>query len=184
MQTDRIIIFSSHSWAYGDHRDGLHDLLSPWRKNADFIDHSVPAKHPLQGYQNKALARELVRRISQADIFFALAGMYANQSDWMKREIDWAFAHDKYIIPLIPHHQQRVSRVATDFGSCAPVHWRSNSVKAAIFEALGPARAENFAAAIRRRNLIAAVAHAALNPPPRRRFPHATPPLVSGRRPY
>jgi MTH538 TIR-like domain (DUF1863) len=131
-----IAIFLSHRWGYGEHRDGLHQLLRPWVKDVDFFDLSVPQAHPIHVYGNQPLARELVSRIKQADVFLAIAGMYANHSDWMKREIDWAFALDRYIIPVIPHQQQRTASTATDFGSCEPVHWRSESLRNAILSGI------------------------------------------------
>jgi len=66
--------------------------------------------------------------------------MYANHSVWMKREIDWAFARERYIIPVIPHQQQRMASVATDFGSCEPVHWRSESLRKAILRGVDASR--------------------------------------------
>jgi len=102
-----IRIFSSHRWAYGEHRDGLHALLAPWRKGTDFVDLSVPEAHPLHASATSQVARELVNRIRASHIVLVFAGMYANHSDWMKREIDWAFAREKHIIPVIPHQQQK-----------------------------------------------------------------------------
>lgn len=150
-----IYIFSSHRWAYGEHRDGLHALLHPWVKGVDFVDLSVPENHPLHVYGNRALARQLVNRIRPADVVLAMAGMYANHSDWMRREIDWAFGFEKYIIPVLPHQQQRAARAATDFGSCEPVCWRSDSIKTAILRAIGPQRAWAFLTEIELRQQLA-----------------------------
>lgn len=135
-----IKIFSSHRWAYNNHREGLHGLLSPtWIKNVDFVDHSIPKAHPVKVEDDLELAREIRNRIRQSDVLLVFTGMYVNFSDWVKFEIHSAFNDDCPIIAVIPNGQLRSAGTATKFAD-REVHWRGDSIRNAIWELLPDAR--------------------------------------------
>jgi hypothetical protein len=131
----KIKIFSSHRWAYDNHRQGLHDLLRPWVKNVDFLDLSIPKAHPLNVEDDIELATEIRDRIRDCDVFLVFAGMYVNASEWVKFEIHSAFNDSCPILAVVPNGQERLARTATKFAT-AQTHWRSDSVRGAIWDLL------------------------------------------------
>jgi hypothetical protein len=133
---DEIHIFSSHAWDYGQRRDGLHRLLTPWIKGIDFRDRSIPAAHPLDTETDTALAYELRDIIAGVDALLIMAGMYLQGRRWMQFEIHVAFALGVPIIPIAWNGQERIPQEATRFAACAPVRWRGDSVREAILSAL------------------------------------------------
>ena len=57
--TEIVHFFASHSWTHSHRRDGLHSILSPWRRGVDFQDYSISRLHPLNIDTDPELAREL-----------------------------------------------------------------------------------------------------------------------------
>lgn len=157
-----LLLFASHSWAYGHHRDGLHSLLSPtWRKGIEFHDFSASEEHPLHyGDDHDRLVRMLARRIQKCDAVLLLAGMYSSYSYWIDVEASLARHFNKPILAIAPHGQQRLSAVATDASPYEPIRWRGESVRNAILSVIDPhvchcfSRAKEFRAAAAR-DLIA-----------------------------
>src|SRR5689334_8348124 len=98
---DQIYFFSTHAWAHLHWRDGLHRLLSPWRKGADFLDLSVTSRHPLDTDTDAQLRAELRDRIEICDMLLIMAGMYLIDREWMEFEIITAHALRKPIIPIV-----------------------------------------------------------------------------------
>lgn len=165
-------IFSSHCWDYSNHRQGLHSLIGgEWVKNVDYVDLSIPRAHPVDVESDIDLAGEIRDRIRASDVFLVFAGMYVNGSEWVKFEIHSAFNDECPIIAVIPNGQQRLSRTATRFAT-AQVHWRAESVRAAIWDALPEHRRKAFIDGRRARAaaasapLILQSSRAAANPPP------------------
>lgn len=135
-----IKIFSSHRWAYDNHRQGLHDLLAPaWIKNVDFVDYSIPRAHPVDVESDIGLATEIRDRIRESDVFLVFAGMYVNNSEWVKFEIHSEFNDSCPIIAIVPNGQERLARTATKF-AWRQVHWRGESLRSAIWDLLPEAR--------------------------------------------
>lgn len=128
-------IFSSHRWAYTNHREGLHNLLAPWIKGVDFVDHSIPKAHPVKVEDDLELARAIQNRIQASDVLVVFAGMYVNFSEWVKLETLCAFFDHCPIIAVVPNGQERVATTATKFAD-RTVRWRGESIRTAIWELL------------------------------------------------
>lgn len=135
-----LLLFASHSWAHGHHRDGLHSLLSPtWRKGIEFHDLSASEEHPLHyGDDHDRLVRMLARRIQKCDAVLLLAGMYSSHSYWIEVEADLARRFNKPILAIAPLGQQRLSAVATNSSPYEPIGWRGESVRNAILSVIDP----------------------------------------------
>lgn len=146
-----IKIFSSHCWAYNNHRQGLHGLLGPqWVKNVDYIDYSIPRAHPVDVESDIHLATEIRDRIRLSDVFLVFAGMYVNSSEWVKFEIHSAFNDSCPIVAVVPNGQERLARTATKF-AWREVHWRGESLRSAIWDLLPDNRKQQFVDARRER---------------------------------
>jgi hypothetical protein len=126
-------LFISHSWRYGDHRLGIHDLLQQkWRKGEDFIDLAVPADHPIHDAHDDAELFDMLReRIAKSDVLLVLGGMYANKSAWIETEVTIARALGIPVITVVPYGQERVASAATRFEDDR-VRWRGDSIREAI----------------------------------------------------
>lgn len=139
----RLNLFSSHSWKYGEHRKGLHDLLSQhWVKGIDYVDWSISAEHPIDTPNDLALIQQLKRAIKNCDVFLVFAGMYADRP-WIRDEVTIAEAYDKPILAIRPFGQERMSRWATRFAH-EIVSWRGNSIREAILKYLPPEKRSRF----------------------------------------
>ena len=147
----KLRLFPSHAWAHGHRRQDLHEILRPWKRGTDFEDYSVSCAHPIHTKSDRALAKYLSNIIRHMDALLVMAGMYANNSDWMGFEIHAAVIADVPIIPILDNGQQRIPTTATQFASCEPVRWRSQSIHDAIRSCLSPARRQEIETAARRR---------------------------------
>lgn len=140
LHPDHIRIFSSHRWAYGERRTGLHALLKPWVRGVDFQDYSISSAHPVNSETDPELAGVLRDRIREMDALLIMAGMYANNSPWMQFEIDMAFAFGVPIIPIVANGQERVPRLPTRLASVDPVRWRGGSIRDVLLRCVSPER--------------------------------------------
>jgi hypothetical protein len=167
--------FTSHSWAHGHHRSGLHALIAPeWVKGVDYHDFAIPREHPENVEDDRELALIIRNRLSYSDVLLITAGMYATRSAWMTLEVTMALALGIPIIPIAPQGQERLPRIATSFASCDVVRWNGQSIRTAILQSLPPARREEFTRE-RNRRLAFAMASAALA-----HRPPTTPTLLTG----
>lgn len=164
-----LLLFASHSWAHGHHRDGLHTLVSPeWRKGVDFHDLSASEEHPLHyGDDHDRLVGLLAERIRKCDAVLLLAGMYSSYSYWIEVEATLARHYNKPILAIAPHGQKRLSSVATEASPFQPIRWRGESVRNAILSVIEPAVRHSFlqAKALRAAEARQPVAIAMLPPP-------------------
>ena len=143
----QIRLFTSHRWSYSEDRQGIVRLLSPeWQKNIDYIELSIPQAHPLETYNDREVAVAIRERMECADILLVTAGMYYNFSAWMPFEVDCAFALRVPIIPVAPHHQQKLPRELMRFASCDPVTWRGEAIRRAIWQNISQQQRRDFIA--------------------------------------
>jgi len=135
-----LLLFASHSWAHGHHRDGLHSLLSPtWLKGVDYHDLSASEEHPLHyGNDHDRLVSMLAHRIQRCDAVLILAGMYSSYSYWIEVEAKLARHFDKPILAIAPRGQRKLSSVATMASPYEPIRWRGESVRDAILSVIDP----------------------------------------------
>ena len=111
-------IFISHCWRYGDQYDRLTSLLKEAERASPsfrFKDYSVPEDDPIDDASNDKQLREAIKRQMQpCSVVLILAGIYANYSKWISKEIDLAvkgFSTPKPIIAVEPWGSERTSTI-------------------------------------------------------------------------
>jgi hypothetical protein len=113
----RLSIFISHSWAYPEHYEKLVEWIfrTPWNVSGttiEFTDVSIPKDNPIHNATNDSqLKAAIFTRIRQADVVVIPTGMYANYSNWIRKEIEGAQAYGKPILAVNPWAQERKSSV-------------------------------------------------------------------------
>lgn len=113
-------IFISHSY---DHSEDYQRLLELLNQVDDFnwTNLSVPKEDPLADSSYTELREQIGKRITQADIILMMSAVYADQSHWIKTEIQIAHVYNKPIIGIKPWGRK----------------WYSNKVKEAAVEIVG-----------------------------------------------
>lgn len=98
-------LFISHAWDHNKNYYRLIELLeqTPFFK---FHNYSVPAHDPLD--TKFSLKRKLTDQMKPAQVVLVLAGMYANNREWIQYEIAEAKRMSKPIIAVRPWAQKRV----------------------------------------------------------------------------
>ena len=113
-----INVFISHSWAHYEHYETLADWIfgEPhdfFGTPATFINCSVPKDDPIHDAPNdSALARAIYAKVAESDVVVIPTGMYANYSDWMDWEIQYAHDLDNPVLAVILRGQKRNSGFA------------------------------------------------------------------------
>ena len=127
-------IFISHSWKYNNQRERLVKLLDE-RTYFDWKDYSVPIDDPLHtNGTDKELRAKIAEQIRQSSIVIVLAGVYANYSKWIEKEIDIAkndFSTPKPILAVEPRGSERTSIYVKDKANKI-VNWNTESIVEAI----------------------------------------------------
>lgn len=131
---DAYYIFISHSWTYENHHDRLLSLL---RKRNDFRVHdfSVPKGDPVHtNGTDLDLENAIRRRMQPCSVVLVLAGLYANYSKWIHKEIRLAqkgFSNPKPIVAIELWGSERTSTVVKDAADRI-VKWNTDSIVDAI----------------------------------------------------
>lgn len=138
MSTHQIHVFISHSWSYSGH----YNTLSSWifeeswsvgQASLNFHDYSIPKNDPIHHARtDKALRETIYNKIARSHVIVIPAGMYANYSKWIQKEIDGAQKYNKPILAVDPWGQQRTSSVVRSAAS-KEVGWNRKSVIAGIW---------------------------------------------------
>ena len=133
MSTRQIHIFISHSWSYSDH----YDTLSKWifnnnwnvgQESLDFRDYSVPKNDPIHNASNDTELRNAIyNKISNSHVIVIPTGMYANYSNWIKKELEGADYYIKPVLAVNPWAQERRSSVVQK-KAMKSVGWNKQSV--------------------------------------------------------
>lgn len=131
-------VFISHSWKYNNHYDGLIEHLENAKANDEefsYVDYSVPKDSPIHDAEDdEALEVAITEQMKHASVVLVMAGMYANQSDWIQEEIEIAqsgFASPKPIIAVEKWGTQKSSTLVKN-AACEVVKWQSKSIANAI----------------------------------------------------
>ena len=95
-------VFISHAWTHHDDYDRLVSLLDA-APNFKWRNYSVPEHDPIINPKTKKeLQDALKRQMRPANIIIIFAGMYANYSDWIEFEMDFAKEIEKPMIGVRP----------------------------------------------------------------------------------
>lgn len=129
-------LFISHSWSHSEKYDGLLNLLN--RKNYfRYKDYSVPKDDPIHtDGSDRKLSEAIYRQMQPCSIVLILAGVYANYSEWIGKEIKLAkeeFDVPKPIIAIEYLGSERTSRVVKE-NADRVVKWNTESIISAIRE--------------------------------------------------
>ena len=110
-------LFISHAWRYNEEYYKLVNMLNR-ASNFKWRNYSVPTHDPLVD-PNSEIGRDkliqmLDNQIRPVNCVLILAGMYANYSYWINKEIEIAKKYNKPILGIKPWGQERVPKVVED----------------------------------------------------------------------
>lgn len=131
-------VFISHSWSYSGHYEKLSEWIfdEVWSidgQRLHFFNTSVPRENPIHFAPNAAsLQHAIYERIANSHVVVIPTGMYANQSKWIRKEIDGAKLYRKPIIAVDPWAQKRASSVVAD-AATESVGWNKQPIINAVW---------------------------------------------------
>lgn len=123
-------LFISHSWSYSERYNAMVNLLRN-RPYFTFTNYSVPETKAFGPMANYKMADELRGQIRPVNCVIIIGGMWANHSDWIKFEMDFAKSIGKPILGVRPRGAQMMPAAVTAASDCV-VHWNSDSIVAGI----------------------------------------------------
>ena len=92
-------LFISHSWAHADQYNNLVNLLDQ-ATNFRYHNYSIPKNDPVHSSSDKELSRAIHNQMQPCGIVIVLAGVYAEYSKWIDKEIKncqkWLFKTKTY----------------------------------------------------------------------------------------
>lgn len=104
----------------------------------NFGDQSVPKDNPIHNAPNsEALRQAIWAQIAKSHVIVIPTGMYANYSDWIKKEIDGAKHHARPVLAVDPWGQKKSSSVVMGAAS-EDVGWTKQSVVNGIWKLYQP----------------------------------------------
>lgn len=131
-------IFISHAWKYGDAYDHLVNLLNS-ANNFKYRNYSAPEDNPLKNLNNtdvttkSQITNAIDRKISPVNVVLVISGMYANNREWMEKEIEIAQQYEKPIIAIKPRGNTVMPTYVKDVATKI-VNWNTDSIVNAIRE--------------------------------------------------
>lgn len=129
-------LFISHAWKYGDEYDRLVELLDN-ANNFSWRNYSAPKQKPLQNLDSSdvktksEITSAISRKISPANVVVVISGMYANNREWMEKEIEIAQDYKKPIIAIKPWGNSNIPVYITNIATIT-VNWNTDSIVNAI----------------------------------------------------
>ncbi|MEM5471937.1 TIR domain-containing protein [Hoeflea sp. AS60] len=125
-------LFISHSWSYSERYNSMVDLLDN-RNYFTWTNYSVPVDKAFESMTKAALQEQLRKQIRPVNCAIIIGGMWANHSDWIKFELDFAVSIGKPILGVRPRGAQLMPMAITEVANKA-VNWNSDSIVAGIRE--------------------------------------------------
>lgn len=129
-------LFISHAWKYGAEYERLVNLLKQ-ANNFEWKNYSAPSEKPLQNLDSSDVTTKseitsaIKRKISPVHAVVVISGMYANNREWMEKEIEISKDFNKPIIAVKPWGNvvmpTYISYIATTV-----VNWNTDSIVSAI----------------------------------------------------
>ncbi len=124
-------IFISHSWSYSDAYYRLCKLLEE-RPYFEYKNYSVPKDDPIHhAGSEEELESAIETQMSKTSVVLILAGVYAQYSKWIQKEIKLARKLGKRIIAIEPWGAERTSQLVKD-NADQIVKWQADSIVRAI----------------------------------------------------
>lgn len=123
-------LFISHSWSYSERYNAMVNLLNN-RPYFNFTNYSVPETKAFGPMANYKMADELRDQIRPVNCVIIIGGMWANYSDWIKFEMDFANSINKPILGVRPRGAKMMP-LAVSQASNLVVNWNSDAIVAGI----------------------------------------------------
>lgn len=129
-------LFISHAWKYGDEYNRLIKLLDS-TPNFRYRNYSAPYQKPLHNLDSSdvttktEITNAIKRKILPVNVVIVIAGMYANNREWMEKEIKIAQEQNKPIISVKPFGNTVIPTYISNISDTI-VGWNSNSIVSAI----------------------------------------------------
>lgn len=123
-------LFISHSWTYSERYNSMVNLLNN-RPYFEWQNYSIPENKAFVGLSAQALAEQLRSQIRPVQCVVIIGGMWANHSDWIQFEMNFAKSVGKPILGVRPRSAKVMPRAVID-ASDAVVNWNSESIVAGI----------------------------------------------------
>ncbi len=127
-------LFISHSWTHNEQFNKLINLLDQ-ANNFHYHNHSIPKNDPVHDSTDKQLSKAIHNKIQPCGIVIVLAGVYAEYSKWIDKEIKIAksgFRKPKPILAIRPWTNEISAKVRDHADQI--VCWNTNSIVSAIRE--------------------------------------------------
>ncbi len=125
-------LFISHSWTHADQYNNLVNLLDQ-AKNFRYHNYSISKYDPVHSRSDKELSNAIHDQMQPCGIVIVLAGVYAEYSKWIDKEIKIAksgFSKPKPILAIRPWTNE-ISPAVRD-NADQVVKWDTESIVAAI----------------------------------------------------
>jgi hypothetical protein len=125
-------LFISHSWAYGERYNSMVNLLNN-RLFFTWTNYSVPVDRAFDRMTRAQLEEQLRNQIRPVNCAVIIGGMWANHSDWIRFELDFAVSIGKSILGVRPRGAQVMPIAITNVADKV-VNWNSDSIVEGIRE--------------------------------------------------
>jgi len=125
-------LFISHSWSYSERYNAMVNLLNN-RPYFTFSNYSVPETKAFGVMAKYKMEDELRDQIKPVNCVIIIGGMWANHSDWIKFEMDYAKSIGKPILGVRPRGALAMPLSVT-LACDKVVYWNSDSIVAGIRE--------------------------------------------------
>ena len=125
-------LFISHSWTHADQYNNLVNLLDQ-AKNFRYHNYSISKDDPVHVGTDKELSKAIHDQMQPCGIVIVLAGVYAEYSKWIDKEIKIAksgFSKPKPILAIRPWTNE-ISPAVRD-NADQVVKWNTESIVSAI----------------------------------------------------
>jgi len=123
-------LFISHAWSYNESYYRLVRFLNE-APNFQWNNLSVPEDKPLATINDEQLKARLRDQMRPADAFLIISGMYANHSDWIEFEVNFADRIGRPIIAIRPWGAQVMPSYVSSVANRI-VGWNTDSIVAAV----------------------------------------------------
>jgi len=120
-------VFISHVWRYSDDYWRVVQFLNEAR-HFNWSNLSVPAHDPVT---TPELEYELRNQMRPADVFLIIAGMYANHSEWIDFELQFARRIGRPVIGIRKWGSERIP-LAIQNAAVEIVGWNGTSIVNAV----------------------------------------------------